>query len=100
MDTRNLDVTPLENFKTLGITDHQTDPDTWRLEISGSVDQPLHLRYSEILALPTIERNVLLICPEIFANYGRWKGISMSALLKKVKVNDGGTLVAFKGPEG
>lgn len=100
LDTRNLDITPLEDFKTMGITDHQTVLDNWRLEVSGHVDRPLHLRYSEILTLPTIERDVLLICPGIFANHGRWKGISMSALLQAVKVKDIGTLVTFRGPEG
>lgn len=100
LETHNLDVTPLKDFKTMGITDHQTDLDAWRLEISGSVERPLHLKYSEILALPAIERDVLLICPGIFANHGRWKGISMRALLQTVKVKDSGTLVIFRGPEG
>jgi DMSO/TMAO reductase YedYZ molybdopterin-dependent catalytic subunit len=98
--TRNLDLTPLEDFKTMGITDHQTVLESWHLEISGNVEQPLHLRYSEILSFTTIERDVLLICPGIFANHGRWKGISMSALLQKAKVKNSGTLVTFRGPEG
>lgn len=100
LDTRDLDLTPLQDFKTMGITDHQTVLDTWHLEISGSVERPLHLKYPEILALPTIERDVLLICPGIFANHGRWKGISMSDLLQNVKVKDSATLVTFRGPEG
>ena len=100
LDTHNLDLTPLQDFKTMGITGHQTDLDTWRLEISGHVKMPLHLRYSEILALPAIERDVLMICPGIFANHGRWKGISMKVLFQKVKVKNGGTLVTFRGPEG
>jgi len=100
LDTHKLDLTPLQDFKTMGITDHHTDLDTWRLEVSGHVDRPLHLRYSEILTLPTIERDVLMICPGIFANHGHWKGIAMSALLQKVKVKDSGTLVTFRGPEG
>ena len=96
-----LDVTPLEDFKTMGITDHQTDLDTWRLEVSGHVDAAGFTSvYSEILTLPTIERDVLMICPGIFANHGRWKGISMKALLQKVNVTEGGTLVTFRGPEG
>lgn len=100
LDTRNLDVTPLEDFQTMGITDHQTDLNTWRLEVTGDVEKPVRLSYSEILALPAIERDVLMICPGVFANHGRWKGISMDALFQKVKVKDGGTLVAFGGPEG
>ena len=100
LDTRNLDITPLEDFKTMGITDQKTDLDTWRLKVEGHVEVPLSLTYSQILALPAIQRDVLLICPGIFANHGRWKGISVGALLQKAKMTDKGTLVNFRGPEG
>jgi sulfoxide reductase catalytic subunit YedY len=100
LDTRNLDITPLKNFKTMGLTDQKTDLHTWRLKVDGHVNVPLGLTYSQILALPAIEREVLLICPGFFANHGRWKGISMSALLQKAKVTDQGTRVVFRGPEG
>jgi sulfoxide reductase catalytic subunit YedY len=100
LDTRNLEITPLENFKTMGITDQKTDLQTWRLNVDGHVKVPLGLTYSQIVALPAIEREVLLICPGFFANHGRWKGISMSALLQKAKVTDQGTRVIFRGPEG
>ena len=100
LDTRNLDITPLKDFGTMGITDQETDLDTWHLKVEGLVERTFQLTYSQILALPSIERNVLLICPGFFANHGRWKGISMTALLEKAKVKDGATLVTFRGPEG
>jgi DMSO/TMAO reductase YedYZ molybdopterin-dependent catalytic subunit len=100
LDTRNLDITPLKDFKTMGITDHNTDLNTWRLKVEGHVQVPLSLTYSEILSLPAIQRDVLLICPGIFANHGRWKGVSMGPLLQKAKVTDKGTRVNFWGPEG
>jgi len=100
LDTHLLDITPLEDFKTMGITDQETDLDTWRLKVEGLVEQPFRLTYSQILTLPAIERDVLLICPGFFANNGHWKGISMSTLLEKAKVKDGATLVTFRGPEG
>jgi len=100
LDTHQLDITPLNDFETMGITDQETDLDTWRLKVEGLVERPFQLTYSQILALPAIERNVLLICPGFFANHGRWKGISMTTLLEKAKVKDGATLVTFRGPEG
>jgi sulfoxide reductase catalytic subunit YedY len=100
LDARNLKVTPLDDFKTMGITDHQTDLDTWHLNIEGLVERPFHLTHSQILTLPAIERNVLLICPGFFANHGRWKGISLIPLLDKAKIKDGATFVTFRGPEG
>ena len=100
LDTRNLNLTPLDDFKTMGITNHKTDLNTWRLSIEGRVERPFYLTYSQILALPSFERNVLLICPGVFANNGRWKGISLIPLLQKAKIKDGTTLVSFSGPEG
>ena len=100
LDTRNLDITPLEKFRTMGISDHTTDIDKWRLEVSGYISQPLQLTYSQILSLPSVERNVLLICPGIFVNHGRWKGISMKALLDRAGATNGATHISFSGPEG
>ena len=100
LDIRNLNITPLDDFKTMGITNHKTDLNIWRLGIEGWVERPFYLTYSQILALPAFERNVLLICPGFFANNGRWKGISLIPLLEKAKIKEGTTMVSFSGPEG
>jgi DMSO/TMAO reductase YedYZ molybdopterin-dependent catalytic subunit len=100
LDTRNLDTTPLKNFDTMGEVDYEVDINDWRLEVSGHVKTPLKLTYSEILALPAIEKEVLLICPGFFANHGRWKGISMGELLEKVQPEQGVTHVSFSGQKG
>jgi DMSO/TMAO reductase YedYZ molybdopterin-dependent catalytic subunit len=100
LDTRKLNITPLDDFKTMGITNYQTNLNTWRLSIEGRVERPFSLTYSQILTLPAIERDVLLICPGFFANNGRWKGIPIAPLLQKAKIQHGATLVAFSGPEG
>jgi len=100
LDTRNLEVTPLEEFDTMGLTDHPVDRATWYLNISGRVKAPLKVSYAEILAMPSIEQAVLLICPGFFANHGRWKGISMKPLLEKVKMEEDATHVTFTGPKG
>jgi sulfoxide reductase catalytic subunit YedY len=100
LDTRNLEIIPLRDFETMGMTDHQVDPDQWRLEIIGAVKNPLKLTYAQLLELPSIERNVLLICPGVFTNHGRWKGISVMELLKLAGAGQGITHVSFRGPAG
>jgi len=100
LDTHELNITPLKDFEAMGITDQETDLDTWRLKVEGLIERPFQLTYSQILTLPSIERNVLLICPGFFANHGRWKGISMTTLLEEAKVKSEATLVTFRGPEG
>lgn len=100
LDASNLEVTPLKDFGTMGLTDHEVNLDTWRLEVTGHVKKPSSLHRSQLIGLPSIERNVLLICPGFFANHGTWKGISIKELLRRVEAKDGVTHVAIGGPKG
>ena len=84
----------------MGLSDHEENMDEWRLIVSGSVKKPLSLAYPEILALPKVEKRVLLICPGVFANHGLWKGISMSHLLEIAGMEEEVKRVTFSGPEG
>jgi len=83
LDTRNLEVMPLEAFETMGDKDVPINMKAWRLEVTGAVQTPLKFAYPEILTMPGIEREVLLVCPGFFANHGRWKGISIRELMKR-----------------
>jgi sulfoxide reductase catalytic subunit YedY len=100
LDTRNLVPTPLKNFRTMGDTNYNVDLNNWRLAVTGRVETPLRLAYSEILALSSIERDVLLICRGFFANHGRWKGISLGKLLEKAQMQIGVSHVTFSSPRG
>lgn len=100
LDTRYLELTDLKDFKTMGESDHKVDINTWRLEIKGCVKKPLSLTYQEILDLPSIEKDVLLICPGFFANHGRWKGISMSDLFEKTGLAEKARYMTVSGPSG
>jgi sulfoxide reductase catalytic subunit YedY len=100
LDTNNLEVIPIEKFKTMGMTDHKVDLKQWRLQVTGAVQHSLELTYTQLLELPTIERNVLLICPGVFTNHGRWKGISVMELLNMAGAQQGITQVSFRGPAG
>jgi len=97
LDTRNLPVMPLEAFETMGDKDAPYNPDKWRLEVTGAVRSPLKLSYRDILSLSSVERDVLLLCPGVFVNHGRWKGISGQELLKQVKPQESVSRVVFHG---
>ena len=71
LDTRNLEPTFLDLFGTMGKIDYEVDIDDWTLEIKGCTKTRLFLTYREILDLPIIEKDVLLICRGYFPNYGR-----------------------------
>jgi sulfoxide reductase catalytic subunit YedY len=99
LDTRNLDLTPVEGFETMGLSDHHVNLEKWRLEIDGHVQRTLKLTYDQILEMPSIERDVLLICPGVFAYHARWKGISVAKLLETAQVDADVTQIAFTGPQ-
>ncbi len=100
LDTRNLTLTPIEAFETMGQTDHKVSLDKWRLEIEGEVERPFKLSRDQILQMPSIEKDVLLICPGVFAYHARWKGVSAGRLLETAGVDSTATHVVFSGPRG
>ena len=100
LDTRNLEPIPLDNFGVMGLRDHSVNINDWRLEVAGSVKEPAKLKYTQILELPAIDKNVLLICPGVFANFGRWRGISIRTLLDQAAAEDDITHVTIRGPKG
>jgi sulfoxide reductase catalytic subunit YedY len=97
LDTRYLEITDLKDFETMGTTDHEVELDEWRLEISGLVKKELALTYDDLLAMPSIEKKVLLICPGFFAQHGLWKGVSMKYLLEQVDIEKDATRVIIAG---
>ncbi len=100
LDTRNLEITPLKDFQTMGTTDYKVDLQEWRLSVSGRVRKPITLTYSEVQALPVTEKRVLLICPGFFAVHGLWRGVSVEELLKRTDAEKDLTQVTFISREG
>ena len=100
LDTRNLDLTPVEAFGTMGLADHQVDLNRWRLEIGGLVEHPFKLGYAQVTEMPSLKKDVLLICPGFFAYYARWEGISVAKLLEMAGASPDVTHVSFSGPKG
>jgi DMSO/TMAO reductase YedYZ molybdopterin-dependent catalytic subunit len=100
LDTTNLEITPLEDFGTMGPTDQFVDREKWRLEVSGQVKQPLAMTLSQLTALPSIEKEVLLICPGFFANHGRWRGVSIGRMLHQAEFDRAAARVTIEARGG
>jgi DMSO/TMAO reductase YedYZ molybdopterin-dependent catalytic subunit len=100
LDPRQLPITPIAQFDTMGLTQHPVDLDRWRLTITGAVARPLTFSLDQIKALPVIERDVLLICPGAFAYYARWRGASLNAMLQQAGISPRATHVEVAGPSG
>ncbi len=97
LDTANLKIMPLGRFGTMGDTDEKTNPETWRLKVDGRVDRPLSLTLKQVQAIPAVERNVLLVCPGFFSNFGTWRGASFAGLLEKAGLSPGADRVRIYG---
>lgn len=99
IDSRNLDIDPLDKFGTMGPTDVSIDTKTFRLRVTGKVARPLSLRYDQILKYPPITEAVLLICPGFFANNGRWTGVSLRTLLQEAQAKKEANSIDIKGAQ-
>jgi sulfoxide reductase catalytic subunit YedY len=100
LDTRNLEVLPLDAFETMGLSNHPVHLPSWRLIVEGNVAVPTRIHYPEITKLPSIERKVLLICPGVFVNHGLWKGISLMTVLDLAQMEPDTTHISVYGPRG
>ncbi|MBU1275693.1 MAG: molybdopterin-dependent oxidoreductase [Proteobacteria bacterium] len=100
IDNRNLAVTPLEQFGTMGQSDLVVDLDKWRLVVDGAVRRPLSLDLKQLEARPVLERTVLLICTGVFSFNARWKGLSLGKLLQEAEPLKGANRVVIKGVGG
>jgi len=100
LDSRNLPITPIEKFGTMGLSEHQVDLQRWQLTIGGAVARPTRFTYDLITAMPVITRDVLLICPGVFAYNAHWRGISIWPLLEQAGVDTKTTHVDVGGPAG
>ncbi len=97
IDNRDLDIDPLGQFGTMGPTDISIDLKTWRLKVTGEVDRTLSLTYDEVLKLPSVTEDVLLICPGFFANNGRWTGVRLSDLIREARPRREAMFIDIKG---
>lgn len=97
IDNRDLEIDPLDQFGTMGPTDVSVDLASYRLKVIGEVNHPLSLRYDEILKLPSITEDVLLICPGFFSNHGRWTGVHFKDLLEEAQLKNEAMFIDIKG---
>jgi DMSO/TMAO reductase YedYZ molybdopterin-dependent catalytic subunit len=86
IDSRNLEIDPLEKFGTMGPTDVTIDLKTYRLKVTGKIERHLSLSYDQILKYPSLTETVLLICPGFFANNGSWTGVYLKSLLEEAQI--------------
>lgn len=70
----------------------------WNLIVTGYVENPLNLSWSEIVALPQTTVNSELICvdwPDQMLLSGNWTGVRLNLLLEKAQISPQAMKVGF-----
>jgi DMSO/TMAO reductase YedYZ molybdopterin-dependent catalytic subunit len=80
-------------------------PDEYRLRIHGMVDREVTLTLAELLAYPTIERDITLTCVsnEVggeYAGNARWIGIALATVLEEAGVQAGADQIVSRSVDG
>jgi DMSO/TMAO reductase YedYZ molybdopterin-dependent catalytic subunit len=81
------------------------DPDAWRLRIHGMVDREVVLTLADLLAYPTIERDITLSCVsnEVGGDYvgnARWIGVPLASVLEAAGVQAGADQIVSRSIDG
>ena len=95
VDNSKLPVTPVDRLSLTGRPPQSVDIKTYRLTVSGMVNNTLDLTYQELLSFPSTTQVVLLICHESHVDNARWTGIPVSFLLEKAGILDGAHEATF-----
>ncbi len=65
------------------------DLESYRLEITGSVERTLSLTYDQLRCLPKVEAGPELVCPGFFVDEASWSGALIEDVLALAGVKEG-----------
>ena len=90
-----------EEFDGLHVTGKpfDIDPATFRLTVTGKVDNPLSLSFDEVKAMQSVDKQLTLVCPGYFTDSGVWTGVPVRDLLKKAGIRKDAKVVIFSTPD-
>ncbi|HTZ02602.1 MAG TPA: molybdopterin-dependent oxidoreductase [Xanthobacteraceae bacterium] len=76
------------------------DPDAWKLEIGGLVDNKKPWTLTELNALPEVSQITRLVCVEGWSAIGSWQGVRLADFLKMIGADTKAKYVWFQCAEG
>jgi DMSO/TMAO reductase YedYZ molybdopterin-dependent catalytic subunit len=76
------------------------DLETYRLEVTGLVDNSLSLTYDELRCMPKVTSNPYLTCPGVFTDYASWTGVPIKDILELANVQAGATTLTLVSADG
>ncbi len=76
------------------------DLETYTLEITGKVENPLSLTYAQLRCMPKITDSPTLVCPQTFFDTAEWSGVRLAYILKLAGVHEDAANVRLTGADG
>jgi DMSO/TMAO reductase YedYZ molybdopterin-dependent catalytic subunit len=76
------------------------DLESYRLEISGKVEQPLSLSYDDLRCMPRVETHCILICPGFFQDEATWAGVPLAEILDRAQAHEDAVGLRLVGADG
>jgi DMSO/TMAO reductase YedYZ molybdopterin-dependent catalytic subunit len=100
-------VTPIADFYRIdtALVLPQVDVDSWRLRISGLVDEPRDLTFADLLGMDLVEQPVTIACVsnevggDLVGN-AVWLGVPLADVLERAGVRPEGTQVVGRSVDG
>ncbi len=78
----------------------QLDLATYRLKVSGMVDQPLSLTLDELRCLPRVTATPVLACGDLFKDSANWAGVPIQEVLNLAGVQAGAKTIVMLAADG
>ncbi len=99
--------TPIEDFYRIDIalSPPRLEPADWTLRIDGMVRNPYTITFDELLAMPTVERDITLTCVSNpiggrYCGSTRWQGVLVADLIARADPEAGADQVLSMGNDG
>jgi DMSO/TMAO reductase YedYZ molybdopterin-dependent catalytic subunit len=99
---QNVTLTPLRDQRNNAIVGTQhIDVTTYRLSVTGLVEDQLNLSYEDLLTrLPAYSQVAYMPCVEGWGFYAKWTGFRVIDLLEQAKLKTNATYVVFHSSDG
>jgi len=76
------------------------DIETYRLKVTGLVDQQLSLTYDDIRCMPKVSDRPELVCPGVFTDDATWSGVPIKYILDLAGVQKEASEISFVSADG
>ena len=76
------------------------DFSSYRLQVTGLVEQPLSLQYDDLRCLAKVTASPKLVCPGVFVDTAEWSGVPISEILQLARLKPEASRISLISADG